>query len=99
MVGVGAEDSELTAAPVAASALWLQLRFTDIVDHRVGAALAESLRKANRTADFVRRAEISHPDCSHEWLWQTHWPRLHASGVRYRRAAASWDGWARRARR
>ena len=68
---MGTEDEEHPAASCALPALMLQRRLTDLVDRRIGSALAESLKQAGRWPDVRRVQEVSDPECNHEWLWQS----------------------------
>ena len=68
---VGAEDEEHPAAQKNLPAFLLQRRLADLVDRRIGDALAHSLGEAGRWPDVRRLQEVSDPGCNHEWLWQS----------------------------
>ena len=70
VLAVGAEDGEHPNAQGGSPALKLQRRLTELVDRRIGDALARSVRAEGREPDARRLRELSHVDCNHEWLWQ-----------------------------
>ncbi len=65
----GDEDPEHPASNRDNSVGHLQARLTALTDDCVAEGLLESLRVARRWPDVTRIQEISHEDCSHEWLW------------------------------
>ena len=71
VAAVGVEDNEHPEANLGAPALRLQRKLTDVVDRRIATGLANSLSPAHRWGDVARLKEASHPECNHEWLWQT----------------------------
>jgi hypothetical protein len=65
----GVEDPEHPAGRAGSSALQLQAKLTALADDCVAEGLLQSLRQGGRWSEERRIQEISHPDCSHDWLW------------------------------
>jgi hypothetical protein len=65
----GVEDPERPAGRVGSSALQLQAKLTELADDCLAEGLLQSLRQGGRWAEERRIQEISHPECSHDWLW------------------------------
>ena len=71
VIDAGAEDPEHSAGSRRFPSQRVQHKITALLDQCLAQGLVQAYTSAESWEDVRRLDELSHPDCSHEWLWAT----------------------------